>query len=404
MTGKKDEIKVLLVEEGAADEHITRMLAEISEPVIFKVGTAANLEEARERLNNYSFDVIVLYLAGIGKLNFATVRKLRDNYEHVAIVVVTESYDEETGVEAIKNGADDYLIRGRIFRDILIRTIRYAVERKKEQRRTEEILKAEVAERKQIEEVLEGLNKQLAETVQKLSESNRSLHEFAHIIAHDLKAPLRAIGTLADWIFCDYHDKLDEQGREKTRLLAARARRMSDIVDSILRYTEIKTAVSNQEVDLGQLVQSIVENIATPEDVNIKISKLPSLVCEKIRIAQVFENLLMNAVKFMNRTDGQIEVTCSEDEDSWKFCVADDGPGIEEKYFDRIFKVFQTLTPRDEVEGAGIGLAVVKRIVEMYGGRVWVESTVGRGSKFFFTLPKSECGGNDNPQREFGSA
>jgi signal transduction histidine kinase len=396
---EKDKIKVLLVEEGAADKHIGQMLTEISRPVTFEVSTAVNLEEACERLNSYGFDVIVLYLAGISKLNFGPVRKLRDNYEQVAIVVVTESNNEETGIEAIKNGADDYLVRGKIFRDILVRTIRYGVERRNEQIRTEEILKAEVAERKQIEGILEDLNKQLAETVQKLSESNRSLHEFAHIIAHDLKAPLRAIGTLADWIFCDYHDKLDEQGREKTRLLASRARRMSDIVDGILRYSEIKTAVSNQEVDLSQLVQNVIENIKTHDGISIKVSELPSLVCEKIRMAQVFENLLMNAVKFMNRPNGQVEVTCTEDEDSWRFCVADNGPGIEEKYFDRIFKVFQTLSPRDEVEGSGIGLAVVKRIIEVYGGRVWVESKVGKGSKFFFTLPKSKCDDKGDSRR-----
>jgi light-regulated signal transduction histidine kinase (bacteriophytochrome)/CheY-like chemotaxis protein len=371
--------------------------------VVFDVHTAANLRQAREQLSSYSFDVIVLYLAGISKLNFGPVRKLRDSYEQVAIVVITESNNEETGIEAIKNGADDYLIRGKIFRDVLVRTIRYGVERRKEQIRTEEILKAEVAERKQIEGILEDLNKQLTETVQKLSESNRSLQEFAHIIAHDLKAPLRAIGTLADWIFCDYHDKLDEQGKHRTKLLAARARRMNDIVDSILRYSEIKAAVSKQEVDLSRLVQSVVGNIKTHDGISIKVSKLPSLVCEKIRIAQVFENLLMNAVKFMNRPNGEVEVTCTEDEDFWKFCVADNGPGIEEKYFDRIFEVFQTLSPRDEVEGSGIGLAVVKRIIEMYGGRVWVESKVGKGSKFFFTLPKSKCNGKGDSRRQLGS-
>ena len=102
---------------------------------------------------------------------------------------------------------------------------------------------------------------------------------------------------------------------------------------------------------------------------------------------QVFQNLLSNAVKFMDKQRGEIKVACAREDGYWKFSIADNGPGIEEKYFDKIFQIFQTLAPRDESENTGVGLALVKKIIEMYNGKIWVESKVGHGSKFFFTLP-----------------
>jgi len=116
---------------------------------------------------------------------------------------------------------------------------------------------------------------------------------------------------------------------------------------------------------------------------------LPQVQTDKTRVSQIFQNLLSNAIKFMDKPQGQIRIGCVQDGDFWRFSVADNGPGIEEKYFDRIFKLFQTLAPRDECESSGVGLAVVKKIVRFYGGKVWVESKVGEGSTFFFTLPKA---------------
>ena len=141
-------------------------------------------------------------------------------------------------------------------------------------------------------------------------------------------------------------------------------------------------------MDLNQLIPGIIDGIAPPEHVRITVTpNLPVVECERTRIMQVFQNLLTNAVKFMDKPAGDVRVTCVREGDFWRFSVSDNGPGIEEKYFDRIFKLFQTLTPRDEFESSGVGLALVKKIVEMYGGRIWVESKVGQGSTFCFTLP-----------------
>ena len=253
-------------------------------------------------------------------------------------------------------------------------------------------LQLEAEERRKAEEALERANKNLAETVRELRRSNKELQDFAYITAHDLKAPLRAIGTLTDWISSDYGEKFDEPGKQQLHLLKGRVTRMSQLIDSILRYSEIgRVARQFERVDLDVLMAEVITQIAPPDDIEIIIQdQMPTLFCERVRLFQIFQNLIGNAVKYMDKPAGRITVTCSEETGFWKFGVADNGPGIEEKYFEKVFKIFQTLIRRDEFESTGMGLAIVKKIVELYGGTTWVESKVGQGSTFFFTLPKQQ--------------
>ena len=236
----------------------------------------------------------------------------------------------------------------------------------------------DVTERKKAEESLQQLNKVLESTVQELSRSNQEIEDFAHVIAHNLKAPLRAIGTLADWIATDYSDKFNQEGKEQIKLLKGRVTRMSELIDSVLRCSEIR-CVSNQreKVNLNTLITETIDQIAPPESIEITIeNELPTLICEKAHLTEVFQNLLSNAVKYMDKPQGRVRIGCVEEDDFWKFSIADNGPGIKEQHFERIFKIFQTLLPCDELGSAGIGLTVVKKIVELYGGRIWVESKV----------------------------
>lgn len=253
-------------------------------------------------------------------------------------------------------------------------------------------LTEEIAERKKAEDALEQLNEQLKEAVKKLTISNRELRELTYITAHDLKTPLRAIATLADWISTDYADKFDEQGKRHVKLLIGRAKRMSELIDAILQYSEIgRTPQKLVKVDLNVLLSEVIGEVAVPANIEITIeNELPELECGSSRIAQVFGNLLGNAVKYMDKADGKIRVACSEEDGFWKFSVADNGPGIGERYFEKIFQIFQTLSPRDESGGVGVGLTVAKKIVELHGGKIWVRSEPGRGSTFFFTLPRQE--------------
>jgi signal transduction histidine kinase len=265
----------------------------------------------------------------------------------------------------------------------------YVEEGHERSRKEEDFLRAAAAviagsiERKQAE-------KQQAQLLQKLSEINQELKDFAYIVSHDLKAPLRAIRTIADWLRTDYADKLDAEGKEHLALLTNRVNRMQNLIDGVLQYSRIgRTEQGTVPVDLGRVVPEIIENLDAPRHISIRIeSDLPTVAADPTRITQVFQNLLSNAIKYMDKPQGRVAVACVEQDAFWKFSVSDNGPGIEVKDFERIFKLFQTLARRDDSESTGIGLTITKKIVELYGGQIWVESEVGQGSTFFFTFPK----------------
>lgn len=220
--------------------------------------------------------------------------------------------------------------------------------------------------------------------------ANEELTNFAYVVSHDLKAPLRGIASLADWLSQDYADKFDAQGREHMRLLIRRVHRMSALIDGILEYSRAgRVKETSTRVDMNALMREIVDLLAPPPNIQVLVATpLPTLIVDKTRIQQVLQNLLSNAIKYMDKPAGKIRIDCVDQEQALLFSVSDNGPGIEQRHFDRIFQLFQTLAPRDQVESTGVGLALVKKIVEMYGGRVWVESEVGTGSTFFFTLPR----------------
>lgn len=253
-----------------------------------------------------------------------------------------------------------------------------------------QVILRDVTQRKRAEAELERLNKDLKLAVRQLSQANRELEEFAYITAHDLKTPLRGIGTLADWLTLDYADKFDEEGKKHVETLASKAKYMSTLIDDILLYSKlIRKKPEKREIDLNTLLTEIIADINPPENIQITIENtLPMLMCEKTHVVQIFQNLLDNAVKYIDKPQGDIRVSYNEQDEFLQFSIADNGPGIEQKHFERIFKMFQMLSSREGTESNGIGLPIVKKIAEMNGGRAWVESEVGNGSTFFFTLPR----------------
>ncbi len=240
----------------------------------------------------------------------------------------------------------------------------------------------DITERKQAEEQRDRL-------LREIESANEELRNFAYVVSHDLKAPLRAISSLADWLATDYADKFDAAGKEQMRLLINRVHRMDGLIDGILQYSRVgREKETMVAVDLNRLMREVIDMLAPPANITVTIDgSLPTVVTEPTRIQQVFQNLLSNAIKYMDKPEGRVHIACRAEGAQWRFSVADNGPGINQQHFGKIFQLFQTLAPRDRVESSGVGLALVKKIVEMYGGQVWVESTVGEGSTFFFTLP-----------------
>ena len=249
-------------------------------------------------------------------------------------------------------------------------------------------LSQEVADRLAAEHSLHDLNVELQDTVSRLDAANSDLKGFLHVAAHDLKAPIRAVGTLVDWIRDDCAGKISESSKGHLDLLQNRALRLSRHVDRILEYSEVSSGNGTaRPVDLNALVPELVKKIAPPPGLEVIVeNELPVLLADRTRMVQIFENLLSNAVRYMGKATGTVRLGCVRAGDLWHFHVSDTGPGIEERFFAKIFGMFQTLSPRDEVEATGMGLTIVKRIVELHGGTISVVSTVGQGSTFTFTL------------------
>jgi len=241
-------------------------------------------------------------------------------------------------------------------------------------------------------EDLQAANRKLNATTAQLAEVNLELEDFAYVVSHDLKAPLRGISQIAAWIVEDYKDRLDDDGRHKLTLLGDRVNRMHALIDGVLQYSRIgRSGEKEKPVALNRIVRDVIELLAPPPHIHITVEgELPVVVGDATRLQQVFQNLLDNAMKFMDKADGEITIGCRDRGPDWEFYVADNGPGIAPQHFDRIFRLFQTLSDREGATGTGVGLALVKRIVEKKGGRTWVTSEPGKGSTFWLTLPKRE--------------
>lgn len=232
---------------------------------------------------------------------------------------------------------------------------------------------------------------QRAELVRELAGVNRELNDFAYVVSHDLKAPLRGIGSLATWINSDYADRLDDEGRENIRLMLRRVTRMSDLIDGILRYSRVgRVREEVALIDVQAFLPEVVDLLGLAPEVIVRIDgALPEVPYGRTSLQQVFQNLLSNAVKFGDKAPCEVVIRAEDDGRFSRFSVKDNGPGIDRRYHDRIFQIFQTLAPRDRAENTGVGLAIVKKIVEIHGGRVWVESELGAGSTFYFTVRKA---------------
>jgi light-regulated signal transduction histidine kinase (bacteriophytochrome) len=247
---------------------------------------------------------------------------------------------------------------------------------------------AQVHARQQIEQKAEELSRLSRE----LERSNRDLDQFAYVASHDLKAPLRGIANLTEWIEEDLGDKVTGESREHMQLLKGRVHRMEALIDGILTYSRAgRVREKPALVDVGMLLPEIVELLAPPADTEIVIAPgMPVIETERVPLQQVFMNLIGNAIKYNRRPNARIDVGVTTEGDAYVFSVADNGPGIAPQYQERIWQIFQTLAARDKVEGTGIGLSVVRKIVESRGERAWLESEPERGSTFYFSWPKRQ--------------
>ena len=246
-------------------------------------------------------------------------------------------------------------------------------------------LKREINEKKKVEKFLE------IKTIE-LSRSNEDLEQFAYFASHDLKEPLGVIASYAELIHLTYRDILNPEGKRQIQAMLNGTVRMQALISDLLTYSRFSTdTIEIQEIDTKAVLIQVMMNLQkTIEGSNSEIifDALPKVKGEQTGLTQLFQNLISNGIKFNNNVSPKIKIISSEQEDCWLFSISDNGLGIENQYFKKIFGNFQRLHNRSEYGGTGIGLAICKRVVERYGGKIWVESILGEGSTFYFTLPK----------------
>ena len=222
-----------------------------------------------------------------------------------------------------------------------------------------------------------------------LKARNQDLDDFAYSASHDLKAPLRAIDNLSAWIVEDAKDVLPEKSYTHLVQLRQRVNRMEALLDDLLQYSRAGRAeYETEEVDVKQLIQDILKTLDAPPGFTINIpTHLPVLRTHRIPLSQVFSNLIANALKHHDKEQGIVDISHKQDNELYYFSIRDDGPGIDPAFHGRIFQMFQTLKPRDEIEGSGMGLAIVQKLARNFGGDITVSSTPGKGATFEFSWP-----------------
>lgn len=230
----------------------------------------------------------------------------------------------------------------------------------------------------------------LSENIRLLQRKNEELDQFAHIVSHDLKAPLRGIDNVITWIEEDHSHQLPPKISEYIQLIKGRLLRAENMIRGILLYARVgKETPEREYIHLNLLLQDTVENIVIPPGVRIEIQKdLPEIYSERIPLQQVLSNLISNAAKYHDKPDGYIKVYVQNNTDYYEFFVEDNGPGISKTYHEKIFAIFQTLEARDSFESTGVGLAIVKKILDDRKLKITVNSELGKGTIFSFTWPK----------------
>jgi signal transduction histidine kinase len=231
-----------------------------------------------------------------------------------------------------------------------------------------------------------------------LEKSNKELVKFASVASHDLKAPLRAIGTLTDFLEMDLEEIMNEESKKNLATIKNRVKRMELLLDALLNYSKVDRRPSMLTViNTAQLLDQVIQNQTTKKNYKINItSNMPIIVGDEFVLKSVLEALIENAIKFNNNQQPEIEISCKETKCHWEFNVTDNGIGIEEKYHEKIFVIFQTIDARDTFESTGAGLAVAKKMIEKVGGQMHVSSALNQGATFTFSLAKREMDGPDS--------
>jgi signal transduction histidine kinase len=365
-------LRALLVEDSPDDvELIIRLLKKSGYDVTADVVQTAEKFVRQIRTNTY--DIILTDYNLPEWDGMAVIDLLSQDSLDVPVILVSGSLGEVTAVECIKRGASDYVLKDNLSR--LTASVRRALQEK--QMRLERRVDQE----------------RLARTVEELARSNRDLEQFAYIASHDLQEPLRMVAAYTQLLAERYRGRLDEKADKYIDYASNGALRMQTLIRDLLAFSRVGRKGSEPKViDCNTIVGQALKNLqsATRESgAVVSYDRLPLVRCNSFQFLQLFQNLIGNAIKFRGSEKPAIHLSAARTGSEWLFTVSDNGIGIEPECAEVIFSVFKRLHTSSEYPGNGIGLAIAKKVVEQHGGKIWVESTKGRGSNFKFTLPAS---------------
>ena len=375
-------LRILLVDDDDADRMIlTRALLRSGLQV--ELTEAEDGTSALELLKAKRFDCALLDYRLPDMSGLDLIKEIAGpGGSQIAIILVTGEGDEAVATEALKSGAQDYLSKSDIAPQPMRRAISTAMEKV---------------------QLMCSLELQRLE----LERSNQELEQYAYVTSHDLQEPLRIIVSFLQLLQKRYGGQLDEKADEYIRYAVDGGQRMQQMISSLLELSRIGRADRKYErVDIEEVLKEVLANLKMAIDesgVVITHDLLPEISCNRPRIAQLLQNLIGNAIKYRNKENPRIHIsakplpinamerltyaTTVRNQTIWRFCVTDNGIGMDQKYHDRAFVIFQRLHARDEYSGTGIGLSLCKKIVERHNGRIWFKSKSGVGTKLYFTLP-----------------
>ena len=318
-----------------------------------------------------AIDVLILDLSLPDCQGYDTFEAVEKMSGEVPVIVLTSNSDSKLAKKAMSHGAQDYLFKETINAEVMTRSIRFAIERNNL-----------VLEQKAI----------MAE----LKRSNAELQQFVYVASHDLQEPLRMVTSYLSLMERTFKHQLDPKAREYIDYAMEGGNRMRELINDVLAYSRVDSQGKKfVPVDMGAVVAKVLAILRVSiEDskAEVNIDPLPTISADESQMIQVMQNIIANALKFHGPNRPMINISSSKGEKEWTFSIKDNGIGLDMADAERIFQMFQRLHSREEYPGTGIGLALTKKIVERHGGRMWVESRLGAGATFFFTIPIDEIG------------
>ena len=366
---KKEYIEVLIVDDNANDRQNLEDMITSEKEIVFQISNADRLAACFKQIKTGGIDLVLLDLFLPESKGLETLRRVRKKAPELPIIVLTRLDDKTTGIEAVREGAQDYLIKGDYDSKLLHHSIRYAIERKR-------------------------VDIKLQNYAAELESSNEEYRRFAYVVSHDLRAPLRAMQGFSNTLLQRYSDKLDDTGQGYVRRIANAALRMDELIQDLLVYSRITTTdIQITRINLEESIDKALEQVEgeiKERQAHITIQRpLPQAFGNVSTLAQIVVNLVTNGIKFIApEVKPDIRIWSEIFQDRVRLWVEDNGIGIEQENQEKIFQVFERLHGTEAYPGTGIGLAIVNKGVQRLVGHVGLESEPGSGSRFWIELKK----------------